>query len=193
MINRNSELMLKWARERGYSLPERSGCLNNILGTLGLFLGVVPGCIIFYMGWKKNQQYEKEMRVLMNKWIDEGKPLPMDLSKKKVLVSELSKSDISPEDIYFKDLGFKKFEFKTSMNANEKEVYTKLKNLFNDSEENKNKFESLNITEFHFNESFWGGKELIVKNSIGSKILILTSKLFEKEGIWERIWKYESK
>tara|TARA_Y100001978_G_C23514163_1_gene347092 strand:+ start:349 stop:588 length:240 start_codon:yes stop_codon:yes gene_type:complete len=79
------------------------------------------------------------------------------------------------------------------MNANEKEVYTKLENLFNDSEENKNKFESLNITEFHFNESFWGGKELIVKNSIGSKILILTSKLFEKEGIWERIWKYESK
>ena len=29
------------------------------------------------MAWSKDQKYVKEMRALMNKWIDAGKPLPV--------------------------------------------------------------------------------------------------------------------
>ena len=40
------------------------------------------------MSWKKDQQYEKEMRALMNKWIDAGKPLPAANSKINTTVND---------------------------------------------------------------------------------------------------------
>ena len=66
-----------WARSQGYALPKKSNPILTIIGVvIGLFIFILPGLIILYMAWKKDQEYEKEMRALMNKWIDAGKPLP---------------------------------------------------------------------------------------------------------------------
>ena len=67
----------RWARSQGYALPKKSNPIFNFIAIIiGFCFFLLPGLILLYMSWKKDQQYEKEMRALMNKWIDAGKPLP---------------------------------------------------------------------------------------------------------------------
>ena len=66
----------KWAKSKGYALPKKSNPIFVLCGIIGILFFVIPGLIILYIAWRKDQSYEKEMRTLMNKWIDAGKPLP---------------------------------------------------------------------------------------------------------------------
>ena len=67
----------RWARSQGYALPKKANPIVTLIGVIiGLFIFILPGLIVIYMSWRKNQEYQKEMRALMNKWIDAGKPLP---------------------------------------------------------------------------------------------------------------------
>ncbi len=67
----------RWARSQGYALPKKANPILTLIGVIvGLFIFILPGLIIIYMAWRKDQEYGKEMRALMNKWIDAGKPLP---------------------------------------------------------------------------------------------------------------------
>ncbi len=66
----------RWARAQDYALPKKTGPLGAFLIIIGLFLGVIPGLVLIYVAIRRDQNYEKEMRLLMNKWVDAGKPLP---------------------------------------------------------------------------------------------------------------------
>ena len=65
-----------WAKAQGYELPKKANPFMTFIGVMGLLAYVLPGLFVLYFCWRKDQEYEKEMRALMNKWIDAGKPLP---------------------------------------------------------------------------------------------------------------------
>lgn len=66
-----------WARSKGYELPRRPGTGANILIILGLLFGIIPGIVIWAVVKRKRDSYEREMRDMKNKWIDEGSPAPL--------------------------------------------------------------------------------------------------------------------
>ena len=66
-----------WAKSMGYPIPSKmGGCLAFILIMIGLFAFVVPGILILLWVWYQGNQYERDMRKLVSKWIDAGKPTP---------------------------------------------------------------------------------------------------------------------
>ena len=66
-----------WAKSMGYPIPSKmGGCLAFILIMIGLFAFVVPGILILLWVWYQGNQYERDMRKLVSKWIDAGKPIP---------------------------------------------------------------------------------------------------------------------
>ena len=66
-----------WAKSMGYPIPSKmGGCLAFILVVIGLFIFVVPGILILLWVWYQGNQYERDMRRLVAKWIDAGKPTP---------------------------------------------------------------------------------------------------------------------
>ena len=66
-----------WAKSMGYPIPSKmGGCLAIILVVIGLFIFVVPGILILLWVWYQGNQYERDMRRLVAKWIDAGKPTP---------------------------------------------------------------------------------------------------------------------
>ena len=66
----------RWAKVQDYELPKKAGLLMWLCIVIGLVAGVLPGLFLVLIAIRKNQNYEREMRSLMNKWIDAGKPLP---------------------------------------------------------------------------------------------------------------------
>lgn len=83
-----------WAKSMGYPIPSKmGGCLAFILIIIGLFAFVVPGILILLWVWYQGNQYERDMRQLVAKWVDAGKPTP---GKKENLERTL---EIVPEKI----------------------------------------------------------------------------------------------
>jgi flagellar basal body-associated protein FliL len=61
----------------GYPIPSKmGGCLAFILIIIGLTAFVVPGVLILIWVWYQGNQYERDMRQLVAKWVDAGKPTP---------------------------------------------------------------------------------------------------------------------
>ena len=68
---------IAWAKSIGYPVPTKmGGCLSTFLVVLGLCAYVLPGVIILLLVWNNGRQYERDMKALIEKWIDAGKPEP---------------------------------------------------------------------------------------------------------------------
>ena len=107
------EKAVLWAKSMGYPIPNKmGGCLAFILIIIGLFAFVVPGILILLWVWYQGNQYERDMRQLVAKWVDAGKPTP---GKKENLERPL---EIVPEQ------------------NNEEEMEQKLKDLLSMKERN---------------------------------------------------------
>ena len=66
-----------WAKSMGYPIPSKmGGCLAFILIFIGLIAYVIPGILILLWVWYQGNQYERDMRQLVAKWVDAGKPTP---------------------------------------------------------------------------------------------------------------------
>ena len=66
-----------WAKSMGYPIPSKmGGCLAITLVVIGCFIFVVPGILILLWVWYQGNQYERDMKRLVAKWIDAGKPTP---------------------------------------------------------------------------------------------------------------------
>ena len=71
------EKAVLWARSMGYPIPSKmGGCLAFILIIIGLIAYVIPGILILLWVWYQGNQYERDMRQLVAKWVDAGKPTP---------------------------------------------------------------------------------------------------------------------
>jgi hypothetical protein len=71
------EKAVLWAKSMGYPIPSKmGGCLAIILVIIGLTAFVVPGVLILIWVWYQGNQYERDMRQLVAKWVDAGKPTP---------------------------------------------------------------------------------------------------------------------
>ena len=71
------EKAVLWAKSMGYPIPSKmGGCLSFIFVIIGLFAFVVPGILILLWVWYQGNQYERDMRQLVAKWVDAGKPTP---------------------------------------------------------------------------------------------------------------------
>ena len=71
------EKAVLWAKSMGYPIPSKmGGCLAFILVIIGLTAFVVPGVLILIWVWYQGNQYERDMRQLVAKWVDAGKPTP---------------------------------------------------------------------------------------------------------------------
>lgn len=71
------EKAVLWAKSMGYPIPSKmGGCLVFILVIIGLTAFVVPGVLILIWVWYQGNQYERDMRQLVAKWVDAGKPTP---------------------------------------------------------------------------------------------------------------------
>ena len=93
------EKAVLWAKSLGYPIPNKmGGCLAFILIIIGLFAFVVPGILILLWVWYQGNQYERDMRQLVAKWVDAGKPTP---GKKENLQRTL---EIVPEKNSEKDI-----------------------------------------------------------------------------------------
>ena len=66
----------RWAKAMDYPIPKKTGVFGGYLVFILLLLGVVPGLIVGFMFWRRDLQSDKEMKEIMIKWIDAGKPLP---------------------------------------------------------------------------------------------------------------------
>ena len=107
------EKAVLWAKSMGYPIPSKmGGCLAIILVIIGLTAFVVPGVLILIWVWYQGNQYERDMRQLVAKWVDAGKPTP---GKKENLERPL---EIVPEQ------------------NNEEEMEQKLKDLLSMKERN---------------------------------------------------------
>ena len=68
---------LKWARNMGYPKPEKPWPrIMVVIGILGLFAAVIPGLVVLYFCWSKEENYKKQRNALLTKWIDAGRPNP---------------------------------------------------------------------------------------------------------------------
>ena len=73
----NNERSVAWAKSMGYPIPTKwDGCLTAFLVVLGLCAYVIPGVILLLLVWNNGNQYERDMKALVAKWIDAGKPEP---------------------------------------------------------------------------------------------------------------------
>tara|TARA_B100000212_G_C27287099_1_gene495620 strand:- start:407 stop:922 length:516 start_codon:yes stop_codon:yes gene_type:complete len=77
------EKAVLWAKSMGYPIPNKmGGCLSVILIIIGLFVYVFPGILILLLVWYQAKQYKRDMRQLVARWVDAGKPTP---GKKEIL------------------------------------------------------------------------------------------------------------
>ena len=68
------EPCLIWAKEKGYVLPSKPTDAYWIFIIIGSLVGLIPGLIIIFFYNQQKATYDKEVRILMNKWIDQGSP-----------------------------------------------------------------------------------------------------------------------
>lgn len=81
-----------WARSMGYPVPTKmNGCLAGVLVMIGLFAAIVPGLIILFWIFHRQNQYQIELKALVVKWVDAGQPLPGEAVKRVDELEELDK------------------------------------------------------------------------------------------------------
>ena len=70
-------LAVAWAQSMGYPVPTKmGGCLATILVVVGLCIYIIPGVLLLVWLWVQANQYERDMRALVEKWVDAGRPDP---------------------------------------------------------------------------------------------------------------------
>ena len=73
----NEQKAVAWAKSLGYPVPKApDGCMSVLLVIIGLCVFIVPGLIILLIVWNRSRQYELDMKALVEKWVDAGKPEP---------------------------------------------------------------------------------------------------------------------
>ena len=66
-----------WATAMGYPVPSKmGGCAGGILVVIGLCIYVIPGVLLLVWLFVQSNQYEQDMKKLLEKWIDAGRPAP---------------------------------------------------------------------------------------------------------------------
>ncbi len=71
----NQSSAIKWAVSMGYPVPSKwNGFLTTFLVIVGLCAYVIPGVILLLIVWNNGRQYERDLKALIEKWIDAGKP-----------------------------------------------------------------------------------------------------------------------
>ena len=75
--NPNEQKAVAWARSLGYPVPKApDGCMSVLLVIVGLCVFIVPGLIILLIVWNNSRQYERDIKALVEKWVDAGMPQP---------------------------------------------------------------------------------------------------------------------
>ena len=73
----NDAAAVAWAKSIGYPVPTKmNGCLTTILVVIGLTAFIIPGVLILVFVFVQNRTYERDMKALVIKWVDAGKPMP---------------------------------------------------------------------------------------------------------------------
>ena len=68
---------IDWAISMGYPVPTKlDGCLAVVLVLVGLLMFVVPGVLLLVWIWVQDNQYERDIKALIEKWVDAGRPEP---------------------------------------------------------------------------------------------------------------------
>ena len=68
---------IAWAQSIGYPIPKKfNGCLSLILVVIGLTAAILPGILILAWLLVQENQYKRDMKALIEKWIDAGRPDP---------------------------------------------------------------------------------------------------------------------
>ena len=81
----------------GYPVPTKlGGCLAAILVVIVLCIFIVPGVLLLIWIWVQANQYERDMKALVEKWVDAGRPNPGEGIKEVTPLSELSKRSKPP-------------------------------------------------------------------------------------------------
>ena len=76
-VSSNQSSAIEWAISMGYPVPTKwDGCLTTFLIVIGVFAYVVPGLLILLFVWYNGNQYDRDMKALVAKWVDAGKPEP---------------------------------------------------------------------------------------------------------------------
>lgn len=76
-LDTTEEQAIAWAYSMGYDIPENmDGCSQGCLVSIALIAFVIPGIILVIWLMIKNNQYERDISALINKWIDAGRPEP---------------------------------------------------------------------------------------------------------------------
>ena len=72
-----AEKAVAWAISMGYPVPSKlDGCLSAILVVIGLFMFVIPGILLLVWLFIQSNQYDRDMKQLVEKWVDAGRPAP---------------------------------------------------------------------------------------------------------------------
>ena len=73
----NDAAAVAWAKSIGYPVPTKMhGCLTGVLVVIGLTAFIIPGVLILVFVFVQNRTYERDMKALVIKWVDAGKPMP---------------------------------------------------------------------------------------------------------------------
>jgi hypothetical protein len=73
----NDNRAIAWARSLKYPVPDPpNSCLNGIVAVCGFLLGIIPGIIWVIFIDKQKRDYRKRIEILVDKWVDAGKPEP---------------------------------------------------------------------------------------------------------------------
>ena len=68
---------IDWAISMGYPVPTKlDGLLAGILVIVGLLIFIVPGVLVLVWVWIQDNQYERDIKALIEKWVDAGRPEP---------------------------------------------------------------------------------------------------------------------
>jgi hypothetical protein len=113
----NDAAAVAWAKSIGYPVPTKmNGCLTGVLVLIGLTAFVIPGVLILVFVFIQNRTYERDMKALVIKWVDAGKPMPGEKVKSVEKLEKIKETKVEritektePED---KKLDGKEFETK---------------------------------------------------------------------------------
>ena len=96
-VSSNQSSAIEWAISMGYPVPTKwDGCLTTFLIVIGVCAYVVPGLLILLFVWYNGNQYERDMKALVAKWIDAGKPKPGEKVKP---IEKLEKVEEKPVEL----------------------------------------------------------------------------------------------
>lgn len=95
------EKAIQWAKSMGYPIPEppMDGASAVFIVVLAFLLCIVPGIFAILTVQNRQTKYDREISMIINKWIEAGKPEPGDPGLKPAAPqSEVQKPESSVED-----------------------------------------------------------------------------------------------